>query len=333
MRWTLLVVLLVLTSGCFGSDPKALSQEEAETVAEEALQDFAKNFASATGGDLTKVEGEFSVSQGSAEKAEFTMEWGRNGAARVALTGSGIEILLVCDADSTVLVFGGQAIESRPRPGAACLDSIQDSGDPLDVGEFENLDALNVTPHPDGTVTAVFQDDEGTIIVKIDAKGRISRMDIDSDSGDGFLVMSYGERRTITVPDADERMPASINGFGSHSGTVYRWEGFGGDEHQPFNEFEVRVIDAQSRSTVATFPMGQNGEQAGFTFTFQDDGDGQFDGGDSFTISHPDWASTNQYDVVVWDRWADRELGDAPIPGLGALAVVGLLGAVWLRRR
>ncbi len=332
----LVVALATLSAGCFGGGAKQLSPEEAEAVSQEALETFAADFASPTGGSLTTVAGEFGFGKDSTDTATFAMEWGRGGSASVILStgGSfGVDLKLFCGPGSIVIVIGEQAVEARPQPDKACMESFQDTGDPLDLGEFENLDLLNITAHPDGTVTARYTDEDGTVTIAIDAKGRVSRMDIDTESGTGFLDMGYGERRTITVPQADERMPALINGFGDHNGQVYQWNGLGGDETQPFSEFEVRVIDAESQEVVATFPVGENGEANGFTFMFTDDGDGVFDGGDSFSISREGWNTVNQYEVVVWDRWADRALGDVPIPSLGAWVFVGLLGAALLARR
>ncbi len=338
MRWTiLLVALATLTAGCFGGNTTPLSEEEAKVVAEDALNAFATDFASPDGGDLTTVSGEFGFGSGNAmDKATFFIEWGTGGSTSVSLStgGSfGVEIKLLCDPGSVVIDFGGETVEARPQPGKACMESFQDTGDPLELGEFENLDLLQITPHKDRTVTAVYKDDEGNITIKIDAKGRITRMDLDTGTGSGFMQMGYGNRRAIALPDAEQRMPALINGIGSHDGTVYTWSGLGGEASEPFSEFEVRVLHPESKEVLAAFPVGQDGSAAGFTFTFMDDGDGVFDGGDSFTISHEAWTSNSQYQVVVWDRWADRALGDIPIPSIGGLLLVGLLGAALVARR
>ncbi len=338
MRWIIVIVALAtLSAGCFGGGSKTLSEDEAKVVAQDALRNFAEDFAAPDGGRLRMVSGEIGLRTGGSENAAFELEWGTGGTARVELlaTGSfGVAIEIYCGPERVVIVYGEDSVARRPQPNKACVNSVQDANDPLGLGAFEDIDLLNVTPLAGGGVEATYHADQGRIDIRIDPQGRVQRMDIATDSGNGFLAVSYGQRKAITVPEANERMSANIDGYGRHDGQAYIWTGLGGEETQPFSEFEVRVINAEDGSRAATFPLGSDGTENGFTYTFTDDGDGVFDGGDSFTVTREGWNSESQYTVVVWDRWAQRPLGETPaIPGLGPLAFVGLLGAALLARR
>lgn len=336
MRSVLIILLLSATlAGCFGSDgPRQLSQEDAEDVARDALQDFADDFASPDGGDLRAVSGEFSTPQ-QGGMAHIDMEWGAEGTAHVGVRLGDDEQAtradIYCSQNEVVLILGGASLEARPRPGQSCLNAVQETGDPLNTDQLGEAELDEVVANPDGTVRASFTDDNGTVRITIDAKGRLERIDIEAPQSSGFLDVDYGTRSVIDMPDADDRMPMVLFASGFFDGEAFVWSAPEGNESNPYDEFEVRVLD--SGETVATFTPGADGEENGFSFTWQDDGDGEFGHDDRFIIESAAWTEAGQYDVQVWDLWADREVDDVPIPGIGLWAIAAIALAGLLRRR
>lgn len=330
------VAMAVAMSGCFGFGSQRLSDEEARAATDEALRTFAQDFSSPAGGDLRLVRGEFGgqdVDAPMGGDVVFELEWGAEGRSRVALTVSGnrvtYDVSLHCGPEGTVVTFGAERMERRPRQGS-CLEAVGGRSDPLDIDELEGHHIEDVEPHRDGSVTATLATDDGTMTVEVDEKGRLERIDF---AEGGFLSVDYGQRQVIQMPEPTSLMPVLVFGSGQFAQGQYQWTAFGGDETAPFNDIDVRVLD-QSNATAASFTV-RSGEQTqeGFVLTFNDDGDGVFGAGDSFTLRSDAWTSADQFEVLVWDTWADREVGDLAIPALPWIAGVGMLIVLALRRR
>ncbi len=336
------LILAILLSGCFGGGGESLSQEEAELRAKSAVEGFVADFASEDGGDLRRIHGEFSAmdlgdggfSMGDVH-VDLDIEWGTGDAIRMDMStksgGFSLEIGVYCDPSKTVILYGADVYESRPSEELGCGEFMGEGDEAFQIDELEQADQLNVTRNPDGTITAVYEDEEGRVEMLIDRQGRVSRMDVEADEGSGFLVVEYGKRRALEAPDATDRIPITMFGYGSFISGAYTWNAGWSGETAPYDEIEVRIM--QDDELIATLPAGQDTSASGFTIDWTDDGDGLFGGNDTFTITSDSWTSSNQYEVVVWDTWADAEVGDVPIPGIGLPLLVAFLALVALRRR
>jgi hypothetical protein len=104
----------------------------------------------------------------------------------------------------------------------------------------------------------------------------------------------------------------------------------------PRSEFEVRLRDYGCDCIVASFDMAAaSATDDGFIFTWLGDGDGLLEAGDSFQVSKPGTDVYYDHEIVIWDTWADAEVGSELLPGppLPLLALALVVGAVVLRRR
>ncbi len=341
MRIVALLVLVAALSGCFGG-PGQLSEEEARGVAQDAMRSFATSFASEDGGDLRLISGDFEMDDedfGSGT-VEFEVEWGKSNTGRIMANvdagGGGFSIQVqfevYCGADRTVIVYGDESLEQR-HTRQACLEHLSDAEGTLSAEDFDELNMTDVTPNDDGTVTAHFEDEEGSYTVFIDAKGRIRTMDFTSEAGSGIIKIDYGERRVIVAPEADQRAPTTNTGWGWFMDGQYEWSALETGDAVPMGEIQIRVNDPDGQR-VATFTAGQDATDNGFVFDYTDDGDGFFGPNDTYVIRSDAWTSSGQYDVVMWDTWADREVGDLGAPGPAfALLAIALLALVAMRRR
>ncbi len=341
---------MVLGNGGDGEGtPQALSQSEAETVAGQALATLGSNMDAEDGGDLRLIRGSFGFEDedfmGSGT-LDFEMEWGKNGATRFLMdlqSSGGYSIGLrsetFCGGAFDVVVYGNEVYESRPTEdrsmctGGALSDESEGPGF---LGEefTEDSNNLTVTPNANGTVTATFSDEDGTYTALIDDKGRVQSMTIESPQGAGTMHFDYGSPKTLTPPTATGRAPSSVDGFCWFFDGECEYEAEAGND-APLSDFEVRVYHSgfdPEDQPAAVFAM-DGGTQTfeEFSFILREDGNGQFGAGDVLLIRAP----SDEYELVVWDLWADRDVQDDPrIPGPGlAWLLVGLGAALFVRRR
>lgn len=282
---------------------------------------------------------------------EFGLQGGVHFVVTLSALGLSYTIEEYCDDTKRVLVVGEETAEERPpRDGESCLsdDGEEDDlfgdvewEDALDaVAEAEShhdLEDLQVTIHDDQSITATFTDGgDGNLTASVDPDGRLAWLEGRYPDGYTNYTFQYGEREAVVFPATDQRMPAGAEGFGQFFDGAYRWQGIGGEEEKvPLGEFEVRVRDPDSNRTIAAFDPGGSATQTQqtFLFEFEDDGDGFLGANDTFTIRSDAWTSGDQYDVVVWDTWADREIGDNPIPWPGLWLLLAAFALVALLRR
>lgn len=310
------------------------------TPPEERVKAALESFPDEMGpdGSIKKLEGSF-TSEGTSFTADVDIEVGDNRVVVFTVSAGIISMKVYCGETRSITQLGQRAMEGRSQnemcPGATPGESIFE-GD-LEVSSVEERD--------DGTlradVVSTSSDGERTLLdVTVDAEGRVSRMTIENATGTFEFEVDYGPRRTISMPQATARIPADISFREDFSDGTYSWSATAHNDTVDLGEFEVRVTDTDDSGDeviVATFdptdPSSQ--EEAGFAFQFQDDGDGFLTAGDSFTISNDNWTYIWEYDVVVWDRWAEAGLGEFPLPLPGPLWVVAVLGlgAILWRRR
>ncbi len=331
-------VVLVSLTGCF--EPETISQAEAEERVATAVSRLG-NMA-----DIQDVPEELSnmdvQMQGEEEgmrfKVDMEVEWGTQDAVyldmNVASGGFSFRIELYCDPDTTIIVFGDEAYEAR---GDDCTHGFM-GGDDVSAGPADgempcmNLssgEASDVTVNSNGTITAtvtVTEDGETyTCTVIVNDEGRVIHVSVTGPAATGSFSFTYGSRSPINFPETTERIPATVSGFGFLNTGRYEWEAFMGDG-TPLQEFEIRVYDGDE--LVASFGVPGGGTEGGFTLIWEDDGQAGFTADDAFTITNPTWTDQDDYEVVIWDTWADRDVDDNPIPGPALLLTLAALAAV-----
>lgn len=318
--------------------PGAFSEEESRIRVEEALAALPGDMAE--GGKLRIMTGTMAFQDeeffGDMD-GSFRLEWGTGGAmkATISMKQGPITIAfeIYCAAERTIMVFDDKAIEERVSEWGDCSE-FKDAEGGLDEFvltdiEEDGIEITSVTSHADGSITATLVNDTTTGHVKVDPQGRLLEMSMEEEEGEMEMAFVYGARQAIQLPTDAQRAPADIDGHGSWYEGVYEWEAFSWGPTAPLDEFEVRVMDGDTQ--VASFNLDGGPQSTGdIAFQFEDDGDGEFGGQDTFTITAP-----QEYDVVVWDLWADRDIEDGvEAPGahwlLGGVALVGLAA---LRRR
>ncbi len=268
---------------------------------------------------------------------DLWLQWGQGDVAKAIMDMSfgGLRFSLEtwCTPEQDLLVWGGQTYASRPSgqrgsclPGAFMGDDFQ--GNPLEGLDPEHLDRLDVTINANGTITAVYQDDDGTFTMLLDAQGQPLALDFDGDEATGSMRFDYGPRPALKPPAPTSRLAAPNQAFefDGENYTVF------GPSQAPLGEITVRVLD-DAGAILASFdpanPVRQT--QAGYMFQYADDGDGRLGQNDTFRLTGPE----RYPNVQLWDEWAERYTGDNPIPaGSLALAALALIAAgVAYRRR
>lgn len=253
MKRTLLLavaaVLLVSTlSGCMSKIYREpLREDEAERMADEAVESLNAGLTGFEGGDWRRMEA--TISTGTASGAELVgpidltmvVAWGANdvryfrldvqmaeGWSPVGPDGElgdeddgppePVTVEVYCASDRHVFVID-QAYESRPL--ASCLDfsasenegGTSASPDVAD-GQLVPLKGLllqDIEVEDHRFVTATYEDENGnTVIIELDAKGRPERVTSHGIDGEAEMTFEYGAKRNIEIPSAAARLPAAV---------------------------------------------------------------------------------------------------------------------------
>ena len=337
-----LACLALATAGCSsGGGSAPLSEEEARDLARQAIEDLARDLAG-DGGDISKLSADldFAAPEFGSGSIQFVLEWGLQGtgAATVSMSAGAFSVAMEqqCGTERHVTEFGGERFETRPT-SAACTDLLSASGidsGGLDFTDFDQLQEVSVTPHKGGSVTAVYTQEDARLTVHVDAAGRVRSIDLEADEGSGTIEFERGARRLITPAPADDRMPSGASAFCFYSAGSCQADVYDGDD-APLAELEVRIYasgdEAGTDAPLATLAVRDGASQDGdWALAYEDDGDGLFGDGDSFTVTGPD----ADVEVVVWDLWADKDIRDQATPGPVMVALMAaLVAAASVQRR
>ncbi len=236
-RATLLALALAATVlvGCSGpggggGDAPAsdLGPEEAEQRAENALADFQASLADPIHGDLKGIEGTFTAPlepgnpAAGTQEVDLVWEWGSNDVVHMRLTTDAPEavgadtVAVWCSPGRMVFQFGDAVFEATDEGGQDCLHADEAGDDPLAFAEKVPGFDTDVEAHPDGSVTATYRDGEGNVgTFHVDAAGRLTEVDVEGPEYVGHLVVVYGEREPIEVPEASGDLGDLFEGLGN----------------------------------------------------------------------------------------------------------------------
>lgn len=328
--FAVLLGLSLLLSGC--ADIAVSPEEKVRTALETFPDEMGPN------GSVKKLEGTFSSDQTSLT-ADVEIEVGDNGVYVFTISAGIFSFKVYCTESSSLTQFGQRTLEARSRH-EVCPGEADEPGESVLEGEIEVQSTQTLE---DGTIEADVvatsaEGDRSVIDVVLNADGKIASMSIENATGTFEFEIDYGPRRTINMPDPTARMPADVSYRDEFSDGTYTWTATNHNDTVPLEEFEIRVTEANESGedvVLATFDPDNPDiqEEAGFTFRFEDDGDGALTSGDSFTVSKDDWEYIWEYDVVVWDTWAEVGIDELVLPGPGPVILLIGIGAVALVRR
>ncbi len=227
--------------------------------------------------------------------------------------------------------------------------------------EFELIDPALLTGDLDleAMLPAGFEKIKGGIAASYDVEGpqgmttltmtikggKVAKIVSSNDDGNLVLEMAYGERTSITIPEADDRVGTVVRPEGSVTNDGWSWTGIG--DSGPSDEFSIAVYEKGASvpcsggpTPIVSFAIKDGAEQSkdGWRFTYFDDGDGRLGAQDSILIRHPNSeVAAFDHEVYFIDDWAGsvaRSTCATPGPGLvGVLVPLALVGLVALRRR
>lgn len=328
MRPVLVALAIALAlAGCIL--PKGSPEERARR----ALEDLPRELQA--GSDLARVEG-MAYSQGYG--VPFTYEVARDGTRHVNLTVPGFAFDCYCQGERTIRVVEGRPVEQRP--GRCPVDLSRVLG-PLDQ---LNASGLNVTStsRSGNDATATFSSPAGNLTITADRRDRPVHVAMSGAFGDLTANLSYGTRATFSMPAPVARAALSARNSTNLYDGNFSWEMRDPNANASIADFEVRVLNGSTRERIATFRLDGGAQTAaGFRFVFADrDGDGNLSRDDIIWIERDDWTRERDYQVQVWDTWADapvvrgRDVPGAGIaPALAGIAAVATLIASGRRKK
>lgn len=339
-----------------GSGP--LTQAEAEQALAAALTTFdggsaadPTSFASSLSDpfipELRRISGDVT---GSDEffgnvAASFEFEWGSGDVTHMAFSVSSGAITITmetyCRPGADYVVFGATVYETRPTDDEECSDILEtEPTDDASGGDtLSDMEIVSVTPNSDGSVSAVLQNETARVELEIDAAGRITSMQMTEETPEGSftmdMVFEYGDRQPIVLPTATAKMPAdvSISQSVTNDETLVTIES--APTGLPRDEFQLRVHSYDCECTVATFDLAQPAGTSGdFAYEWIGDADGSLETGDTFRITYNGPDEYFASDMILWDEWANAEVGSAFLPGPSMFLLgTALVGAVIVARR
>ncbi|MEA3201219.1 MAG: hypothetical protein QOE90_2647 [Thermoplasmata archaeon] len=321
MRPPALALAFVLLAGCITGTP--------EERARRALDDFPAEIGP-TGGTLAHLNGTVSSNGYS---VPFTYDVARDGTRHFNLTYGPIAFDIYCKGDQVVRIVGG--VPTLQRPGPCPLDGSR-FGAPLAA-----LNQTNVTSaHGKGNdVIATFSGTNasiGGIVITADRRDRVTHVELHSPNGNLTANATYGTRAGFHMPEATARAALTARNYTYLYEGNMTWEAEDVSQNASLADLEVRVLDGATHARIATFRMGGGPqEDGGFSFTFADkDGDGQFSQRDTFWLVRPNWTRESDYQVQVYDTWADAPVVRSNgIPGPGIASVLAGIAVVALVAR
>lgn len=339
-RALLLAFLLILLVGCFQRAPRQDANEEARQAMEQFWTDLGDP------GTITDLKGE--ILNADTAVQTILLEFGSNGILHVTIKNpQGDDSEIYCDQTHTTLVTDSETAMFRSGcwgPGGF-LVAHSSYAARFAVRETR----VESSTREGDVITATYVPQGNSSEVRYEARiedGRIQTLKLSGNqttrAPQAALIqftVTYGERQPIPRPPPDKRIPAGLTVNTTFAPGEYRWNLLANASGalDPA-EFEVRIVAASQAPTadpVANFSLRDGIEQVsqGFTFRFQDDGDGALDVGDSFVVSNPDWTTQEQYQVIVWDAWANAPVSATAMPGLAFLIVaIAFVAAAFLRR-
>jgi hypothetical protein len=309
-----------------GEDPQPLTEAEARTRLAASLQAAGDALSGqATDGDLRQITIAVDQDGSPASAGDFfggigkmgaTIDYGKADRVRFALhLTSGavtVDFSMICTPERQYMIAGGETYASRPvvapdpEGEAGLRDCNQFSEDGFDEGvpPLEELEAedAELDRHPDGSLTATMDDEEGQYVIEIGADGKVRTISatMEEDGHRMTMVMTYlyGARSTIDVPSEFTLVPATVDLSEESTATSKTWTVESSPEEPPLEDFEVRVQDYQveyeydeawdeSDRVAGVFALdsGRRQVSGNVTFTFTDaDGDGKLSAGDSFVV-------------------------------------------------
>lgn len=314
-------------------------------------------------GNVSKVTGNYTVvaSDGFQVEGTFQGTMGRNGTLKGRGTARSTTTVVHCNATRiTVRVFGGFAggrvVEERQRGGIdACMEKMHLRSFRDWINVTEDTRVVSAGNSTSGRLRAAFAkvNKTGTLIrveasissgavtdLTLKAKDERSQMHIEAS----FDHRPRHPRSNVSFPSVDWRKAAFVRAEEHEEETGYMWTGRSTGRY-PLQEFEVRIyngtVESYCESIANTVAVSFNFSRPsqsinGFSFRFQNNGDQLLGEGDTFTITYPDGANSDSYEVVVWDRWADSPISAqcvVPFPGFSSVVwVLVAVPMVWRRR-
>ena len=336
MRHAAPLLLALVLAGCvtMTGDPGA--------TARAALDELFAGIRDGTG-SLSKLEGTLS---GGGYSAPFSLEISRDGTRHFNLSAGMFVMDVYCRGDKTVRMIGGEPFAARggcPLDGGR-LGAPDDALDKLNVSSVGRDGAMLVVVFegPPAPPDALDEDDRAlfgstaSLKLTIDGRGNARHVEMSAPGASGMnATASHEPRKRGTLPETDQRLAAAIDADADFHDGVYGWKVDDAYDNASLDEIEVRVQGVGQRAGAgsATFDPSDGSEQnvSGFVFQFDDaDSDGRLSEGDGFTLTNPDWRYQNEYEVVVWDTWADAPLAGRRIPGPPVVLALALAFALAL---
>jgi len=320
LRHAALLVLIIALAGC--AQPAPGPTEEPSAVARAAYARFL--------GDLYDPDGQFAHEPGFVSVTnEATLAQGglagrslfERGMGNVTLQsqdmhamGTQLTLDAYCDAAGYHAAVSGHVYWSRPVAGHPCGVATIHGAPPAEANASRLLSATRL---PGGIVRGVFaatiDGRPANATVEADPTGRPASLTLQTPDAEVTMRVQYGERRALAVPRDTDRLPADVKGNGGWGVGGWTWSVEQSREPQPLTEFHVRLVDANG-TVAATFALTAETQRgAGYAFTFHDaDGDGRLTAGDS-AQAKAEPGEAPPLNAVVWDDWADKDLGQHAI--------------------
>lgn len=327
-----LFVLLISVSlaGCTG--PGNQSQMSKDQMSQ-SLDRFPAELQS--GGRVKELSGSIDPSSGAS--TSFTIEYGQHGNL---IVDAGPITAYCSDHGGVFEGVDGTIKAGRNRPELCEKNGRDLLSKALDAKtrSYEKWDSTSY--RTSGTVRQILESgSENLVSFSYDASDKeFSSLEIQNATAEVTVRPSYAPRRPIAIPEADTRRAIRLDldtsfANNTYSATVNRTE-----PAAPLDEFSILVRDYNDdfeKVNVTSFDPSDSSTQrdAGFTFRYDDnDGDGNLSVRDGFTIENREWEYSHEYDVVVWDEWADSETERfLPLPAY--LSVLALMVGVVIARR
>lgn len=366
MRAVVVAVLLLGLSGCFGGP----SQAEMEAESAQAILDFAQSVLPA--GDLRSIHVSGQVSIESEVNGfpvtvnlnpEILATLGPNGDIHLVGDALKLDFEAYCDPERVIAITQGgndygvpdMSIEAR-NPLGFCTGPGSEQL-LLPYFEFELVDPALLTGalDLDAMVPIGFDDVDKAILATYEVAGpagtttltftiqkdRIQKIVSSNDDGNLVLVMEYGDRAAIAVPEAEQRLGSVVRGS---TDTSNGWVWNGRFDAGPVADFRLDVHEPGTSITCGAMPEpvvsfdldgAPDQRKDGWRMVLLENGDGRLGEQDEIRLLQPN-SEVSDFDhvVVFHDTWAGIPATtkcNIPAPPM-AWGVLGLLALAFVRR-